>query len=330
MKFTLIICTYKRRKALQNLLDSVKDQSLYPNEILIIDGSPDDETQDFLQNNQYNNILYYKVDKKDRGLTKQRNFGLNHVNEDAEVVCFLDDDTVLSVNYFEQILDTFKHNPSIVGVGGVAVNENNWQPADAKKVYDKYLYYKFENWVYKEGSRNVMRNKLGLSSDVGPGRMPNFSHGKTCGFPITGKTYEVDLLIGMSMSFRRKVFENLKFSTYFEGYGLYEDADYSLRALNYGKNVINTNAHLQHFHDAAGRPNKFQYGKMVVRNGWYVWRVKNPNPTIKDKFKWYAITWLLIIIRLTNIITSNERKEAFTESVGRTVGCLSLLFNKPK
>jgi GT2 family glycosyltransferase len=134
----------------------------------------------------------------------------------------------------------------------------------------------------------------------------------------------------MSFSFKRIVTDNCKFSSYFEGYGLYEDADYCIRAQQYGINVINTNAKLAHYHDASGRPIKFQYGKMVVRNGWYVWRVKYPNPSFKAQLKWHAITLLLIAIRLSNAITSSQKREAATESMGRIVGWLSLLFNKPK
>ena len=160
--------------------------------------------------------------------------------------------------------------------------------------------------------------------------MPNYSHGRTSGFPFTGKTYEVDLLVGMSMSFRKNVLDAIKFSKFFEGYGLYEDADFSLRALKFGKNVINTNAHLSHFHADSGRPNQFNYGKMVVRNGWYVWRIKNPNPTLKDRFKWNAISILLTLIRFSNSFTGINRKKAFTEAAGRIVGWWSLIFTKPK
>jgi len=42
--FSLIICTYKRHKALVNLLESVNLQTAYPNQIIIVDGSPDDLT----------------------------------------------------------------------------------------------------------------------------------------------------------------------------------------------------------------------------------------------------------------------------------------------
>jgi len=132
------------------------------------------------------------------------------------------------------------------------------------------------------------------------------------------------------MSFRKIVINNIKFSTYFEGYGLYEDADYSLRALKYGKNVIATSVLLEHYHDGSGRPNQYRYGKMVIRNGWYVWRVKYPKPSLKAKFKWHATAILLTKIRILNIVTTSNKKEAFTESLGRIVGWFSLIFNAPK
>jgi hypothetical protein len=91
-----------------------------------------------------------------------------------------------------------------------------------------------------------------------------------------------------------------------------------------------TKAQLFHYHDEAGRPNKYQYGKMVVRNGWYVWRVKYPNPSLEAKFKWNAIILLLAFIRFTNIFTTKKKQEAFTESIGRFVGWFGLWFNKPK
>jgi hypothetical protein len=134
----------------------------------------------------------------------------------------------------------------------------------------------------------------------------------------------------MSFSFKKSLFEHISFSTYFEGYGLYEDADFSIKALQFGKNVISTRAQLSHFHDPAGRPNQYKYGKMVVRNGWYVWRLKYPNPSIKSRFKWHAITLVLAGIRFVNIFTTKKRQEAFTEFLGRIIGWFSLILKKPE
>ena len=329
MNFTLIVCTYMRPNPLLTLLKSVQEQTLYPNEILIIDGSTNDETKAILESNKFQNLQYFKVPLEHRGLTKQRNFGVSNVSKDTDIICFLDDDTVLEPTYFEEIINAFQSDNNIVGVGGVAINDMRWIQKLPNKKYNKYKFYEFEGYVYPEGLRNVLRNILGLQSNLGPGRMPEFSNGRTCGFPLNDKIYEVDLLIGMSFSFRKKVFDNIQFSHYFEGYGLYEDADFSIRALQFGKNVIATKANLSHFHDQSGRPNKYQYGKMVVRNGCYVWRVKYPNPSLKAKFKWNAIVLLLAFIRFSNIFTNNKRKEAFTEFIGRMVGWFSLFINKP-
>jgi GT2 family glycosyltransferase len=328
MNFSVVICTYKRAQPLLKLLESVGRQSLYPFEILIIDASPDNFTEKVLGKGNFRNLSYHKVTAENRGLTRQRNYGIDKVAEDTEIVCFLDDDTILEKDYFEMLLQAYEKNPDAIGIGGVAINQNRWKDIVTGKKYDN-RYYILGNHVIKESSRNYFRKIIGLQSPEKPGVMPEFSHGRTYSYPLTGDDYPVDLLVGMSMSFKKTLFKNIKFSEYFYGYGLYEDADFSIRALNFGQNYIATNVRLSHFHNASGRPNKFDYGKMVVRNGWYVWRIKFPNPSLVARIKWHAITLLLITIRFLNSITEREKKEAFTESLGRTMGWFSLFVNKP-
>ncbi|WP_130734327.1 glycosyltransferase family 2 protein [Flavobacterium sp. J27] len=330
MQFSLIICTYRRAEAIVKLLNSVALQTFYPNEIIIVDGSPDNDTQKLQLSKHFRNLIYYKVDAIDRGLTRQRNFGIQKVSDAIEIICFLDDDTILESNYFEEILKTYQTFPEALGVGGYINNEVKWEfvgenyDAKAKEFY-------FDGWKRKEGSRFILRKKIGLDSDVLPGFLPEFSHGRSIGFlPPSHKIYEVEQLMGGVSSFKKTVFNTFHFSNYFEGYGLYEDADFTLRVAKSGKLYINTAAQLGHFHDASGRPNQYKYGKMVVQNGWYVWRVKYPNPSFKAKIKWHLITCLLTFIRLTNVITTANRKAAFTESLGRIIGWFSLFLSKPK
>lgn len=318
-----------RPNAILRLLESVSNQKVYPVEILVIDGSTDFATQHIFEKKAFKNLKYFKVEESDRGLTKQRNFGISKISDIVDIVAFLDDDTVLKEDYFKEVLKTFNSNDKIIGVGGVSINDNRWELKVEDKIYNNKFYYHLENYVIKEGIRNVLRNFLGLQSNLSPSRMPNFSNGRTYNYPLNGKTYEVDLLIGMSFSFRKKIFERINFSTYFEGYGLYEDADFSIRAQKFGKNVVATKCKLYHFHDEAGRPNKFKYGVMVLRNGWYVWRLKYPNPSLKSRFKWNSIAFLLTLIRFVNVITTSDRKSALTEAFGRTYGWFSLIFNKP-
>lgn len=326
---TLIICTYKRAEPLLRLLHSIQGQTRYPDEILVVDGSADQDTYLMINENNFRNLTYFSVPPESRGLTRQRNFGISRIHPKAEIIAFLDDDTELMPDYFGQLNHTFETNPDVTGIGGVAVNENTWQPQQTGISYNSKKYYCFEGYVYKEAQRNIVRNYFGLQSNLGPGMMPEYSHGKTCGFPPTGRIYDVDLLIGMSFAFRRCVVENISFSKYFEGYGLYEDADFSIRALKFGKNVIDTKLQLKHFHHPSGRPNHYKYGKMVVRNGYYVWRIKNPKPSLKAVVKWNEITLLLAVIRFSNTITTSDRKAAFMESIGRFSAWCTLLFNKP-
>lgn len=330
MRLSLIICTYMRPNPLYTLLQSVREQTVYPNEILIVDGSTNLATQQLLQENEFQNLQYFLVTEEDRGLTKQRNFGIRKVEETTEIICFLDDDTLLDKRYFEEIINTYQQCNDAIGVGGYISNEGNWSfvgPNYKPTIREFY----FDGWKAKEGIRFVMRKLLHLDSNEPPGYASQYSHGRSVGFlPPSNKTYPVENLMGGVSSFRKKVFETLQFSTYFEGYGLYEDADFTLRVSKIGQLYVNTAAKLEHYHDAAGRPNQYAYGKMVVRNGWYVWRVKNPKPKFLHRWKWNCITILLILIRFSNTFTTRKSKEAFTEAVGRTIGWFSLWIKKPK
>ncbi len=329
MKFGLIICTYQRPKAIEKLLRSIGVQSRYPDQILVIDGSLDDKTQQVLLQESYFNLEYYKIDKEDRGLTRQRNFGISKLDEEIGIVCFLDDDVILNSSYFEEILRTYEIYPDALGVSGYSINETSW-----KKVQENYIPtfgdFIFDGWVRKEGSRFLLRRRLGLQPDVPPGFMPEFSHGYSAGFlPPSGKVYEVEMLMGGIASYRGQIFKEMKFSPFFEGYGLYEDADFSLRVSEKGKLYVNTAAKLEHYHDEEGRPNKYRYGKMVLRNGWYVWRIKNPKPSFKAQIKWHGTSFLLTLVRLSNTWNTNNKKQALTESLGRIAGWWSIVLERP-
>lgn len=317
-----------RPQPLLKLLQSVAAQTLYPNTILIIDGSTDGKTEAVLKANTFDALSYYKVDAANRGLTKQRNYGINLLNDNTEIICFLDDDTILTPNYFEALINTYKTKPNALAVGGYITNEIDWQTQTTEN-NNNYFYY--DGWQRIEPLRFKIRRVFGVLPDAPPGFMPTFSHGRSVSFlPPSGKVYPVEQIMGGVASYKKEIFNSLSFSNYFIGYGLYEDADFSLRLAKLGKLYINTAAQLAHYHDASGRPNKYSYGKMVLRNGWYVWRVKYNNPTLKARFKWHVTAILLTKVRLLNVITTTNRKEAFTESLGRIAGWFSLLFNAPK
>ena len=329
MNFTLIVCTYMRAEPLLRLLHSVNTQSLYPNEIIIVDGSTNHETEHSIAQNSFKNLRYFRVDAANRGLTKQRNYGVNQVSASSEIICFLDDDTILEAEYFENVIATYDQYPKALGVGGYITNEVNWSPLTATTdLKHKYVY---EDWLRTEPLRFRIRKLFGLQPDRPPCILPTFSHGRSVSFlPPSNKIYPVELFMGGVSSYRLSVFNHFKFSTYFEGYGLYEDADFCLRLSKTGDLYVNTSARLSHHHDHAGRPNTFKYGKMVIRNGWYVWRVKYECPSLKARLKWNATAFLLTITTLFGVLYTSKRKQAVQEAAGRIIGWWSLIFNKPK
>ena len=158
MIFSLIICTYKRPIPLKKLLLSIQSQTLYPNTILIIDGSDNDETAIMLKNNVFQKLNYFLVTEAHRGLTKQRNFGIAQVSTETEIVCFLDDDTILEDDYFEQLINTYTIYPEALGVGGYIINESQWQKTEENYLpkIDEFFY---DGWKRKDGSRFVFRKK---------------------------------------------------------------------------------------------------------------------------------------------------------------------------
>src|SRR5690606_18423541 len=101
-----------------------------PDEILIIDGSIDDRTKDLFQPNNFNNLKYYKVSPEDRGLTRQRNFGINKVSPLSVMVAFLDDDTILHRDYFFEIIKSYQLLPNALAISGYITNETNWRKVE--------------------------------------------------------------------------------------------------------------------------------------------------------------------------------------------------------
>jgi GT2 family glycosyltransferase len=320
MYFSIIICTYQRPVSLLNLLNSIMIQTKIPNELIIVDGSTNNKTKELIEVTKLNlKIKYFLVNATQRGLTKQRNFGIGKLTSDSEIVIFLDDDLILDQEFCQNIISSFE-DFEIVGAEGFILNENHWNPG----YRDNRKFYNIDNFHLFLSKRDYVRKILGLyPSNTQPGLIPKYGHGKTS-LPPTGKIYEVEHLTGCMMAFRSNVISKIKFSEFFQGYGLYEDFDFSVRASKYGKLVAHTSAKCEHHHDPSGRPNYFKYGKMVVWNGYYVWRLKHPKPGYINIVKWYLITMLLILFRMSSL-----KIDGLSEGLGRINSLIKLQFKKP-
>ena len=122
-----------RPKSIVRLLDSVVLQNKYPDEILVIDGSLNNETKNVLIEKNFKNLKYFLVDKDNRGLTKQRNFGISKLSSSIDIVAFLDDDTILREDYFDVLAKTYQSDINIVGVGANPFNFYKWEKKQENK-----------------------------------------------------------------------------------------------------------------------------------------------------------------------------------------------------
>lgn len=321
---TLIICTYNRPGPIRKLIDSVSRQSRPPFQTLVIDGSPSDSSERSLEGASLAGLEYHRVPPEHRGLTRQRNFGIALAT--GNLISFLDDDTVPDLDYFEQVEQCLERHPEAGGVGGYLL-ERAWRKAPAGPPPGNV--FRSGEWERDDDLRWRIRRALSLAGKGQPGLMPPEGHPRPITFlPPDGRDYLSDMLPGGAMTFRREVLEREKFSLFFQGYGLYEDLEYSIRASRVAPLYLCTQARVAHYHAPGGRPNSFRYGKMVVRNGWMVWRSRWPDPGTGAKLRWWAVTVLLALLRLIDFRNTGHTRGP-VEAAGRLAGAFSLLNETP-
>lgn len=338
LELSLIVCTYRRPREVERLLRAVAAQSRVPDETLIVDGSPDGETERVVraliqegENGRVSvvrDLKYFRVPPTERGLTRQRNYGVARAR--GSFVSFLDDDTVPEPDYFAETLACFARHPEAGGVGGFITNEVDWWRRTNEKAHARSSVYRSGAWERREAYRWRLRELLGLASELPPGWMPSAGHGRPVGYlPPDGEDYRVEFFMGGSSTWRRELLARHKFSSFFEGYGLYEDMDFCVRAVRDAPLYLSTRARLAHYHAPEGRPSRFRYGRMVVRNGWFVWRRRHPRPTLSSRARWWATTALLAVCQLADAVRGPNRWQQLTETLGRASGMATLLLSKP-
>ena len=328
MKLSLIICTYCRPDDVTRLLQSVAGQTEPPDETLVIDATPDQRTVQAVEaartaDPRLAGVVMHYVDAEHRGLTRQRNFGIERASGD--ILAFVDDDTILAPDYIAQLRECFVRNPQTPGVGGFVTNEIAWRRLETGDPPSSRE-FAHNGYARREDLRWRLRRWLRLDATAAPGFTPLSGHGRAVGFlPPDGQEHPTESLMGCAFAFRREVAQRHRFSSWFEGYGLYEDLDFCTRVVKAdGPLLLCTRAQLEHHHSPGGRPRPWRYGKMVVRNGWRVWRTRWPKPPIRSRLRWWTITWLLTMVRLLDVVRGPRRWHAVLEAFGRMHGALGV------
>lgn len=305
----LVICTYKRAASLQRFLDSLATQDERPDQLIIVDASPTDETEQMLRT--YPNIealaanmLYFRVGEPFKGLPRQRNFALRWVTTD--LVAFFDDDIVLLPGCLKELVRVHRAGGSeVAGVGAFA-----------------------ESQIWPPGSIPLWRVRLLLRmmSNIKPGRYHR--SGVSTPWLLLAPTEDLvegDWLSGCAMVWKTTIAQDVGFNEQFAGYALGEDLDFSLRVRGRGRLLVAGKARVLHLYEASGRPDHFTWGYMAIYNRYDIHRRLLPDRSRSDTL-WFAYVWALdTLMLMRHLFTPGRRIAILKRIAGRLVAAYDLL-----
>lgn len=114
MMVSVIIATSGRRSVLSDTLLAISRQTVAPWEVIV--SCVDDEDCGPVPKGPP-----VRVVKGARGLTRQRNTGLDHVSPDSEIVVFFDDDFIPHPGWIEACVQHFHEHADVVGLTGTVI-----------------------------------------------------------------------------------------------------------------------------------------------------------------------------------------------------------------
>ena len=117
---TVVLNGYKRQKFLNYQIDTVKNQTISPNEILIWNNG------DYIDFSNFHENIFIANSSKNFGVWSRFSFALN---AETEYICVLDDDTMPGKRFFENCLSTMQVSPGLLGARGLRfLSKNRYQP----------------------------------------------------------------------------------------------------------------------------------------------------------------------------------------------------------
>ena len=224
---TAVIPTRNRPDDLGKAVASVIVQTRLPDELIIVDQSPGNESRQLVERitSEVDKMrLVYVHDQRISGLVDAKRAAATQAK--GEIVCFLEDDVVLETDFLEQIERTFYDYPEAVGCCGIVTN----MPSQPMGYH--FLFHLFHRGIFKD-------RRIGLYEKF-QGR----------GHPLVPSA----MLSGGLSAWRRDVFSVVPFDV-INGFHMLEDIDFSTRVEKYfgPRLYINPNARLAHYSSPVNR-----------------------------------------------------------------------------
>lgn len=274
-----------------------------PVEVILVDGGNETqwETRDVVE--RINKDLPFQLIylRQQGGTAIQRNYGIDRANGDF--IAFIDDDVRVEPDFFEQIIKVFEADIDRK-VGGIVGYRTN-----------KYI-------TFENNKRWHLYRRLHLLSTYEPGR-----YDAKCGYPINASlqppftgTREVDYMTTACAVWRKEVFDDgLRFDLFFAGYGMLEDAHFSLLAGKKWKLLQCGDAHCIELHAGGGREPSSRIGFKMVVNYFYVFSTTAGPLSGQQKWRFFRYQFFELFRIFTNLVQKRE-KGYLNELLGRMNG----------
>jgi glycosyltransferase involved in cell wall biosynthesis len=196
MRTSVVIPTFKRPDSLGRCLQALAQQTILPDEVLVVVRDSDTETRTYVDGLAPLGFALVRVPVQEAGVIAAMNKGIQAAT--GEIICLLDDDTAPFPDWLERIKGTFATDPKIGGVGGRDFQAT--QPGEAELV-----------GVVQWQGRIIGNHHWG----IGPARPVDLLKGANCayraeplraiGFDVrlTGGGAQVNWELGLGLALRR-------------------------------------------------------------------------------------------------------------------------------
>ena len=270
-----VIATRNRDRVLQRMLTSLATQSAQPLEIIVIDGSENDVTQQICQRqipHLTTQIIYHRA--TEIGAATQRNQGMQYATQNT--IWLLDDDIIFEPNCVEKLWQALNSNSQLGGVNAMITNQKYLSPGKISRYLFRLLHGGWEN---SYGGKCI-----GPALNLLPEDRPDLP-----------EVVSVEWLNTTCVMYRREALPSPLFPPIFTGYSLMEDVTLSLTV---GKQWQLANARTARiFHDSQPGDHKNDPGilaKMDLVNRHYVMTQILERKTLRDYGK-------LLVLQLFNL-----------------------------
>jgi len=302
-KVSIVTPTLGRPQEVRELLTHLPRQTVLPFEIVVVDAAPatDDRTREVVAELAAALPFPCRYLRRGGGTAIQRNAGIEASGGDF--IAFVDDDIRLENDYFERMLEAFADDRErrIGGIVGYTTNQY-LDPSTSRR----WRWYR----------------RLRLFSTYEPGRYDYAS-----GYPINRYLQppheglrEVDFMTTSNAVWRREVFdEGLRFSEFFTGYGVLEDAHFALRAGRRWRQIENGRARCVHLRSPRARVDLRRLGWMSAVNYRYVFVDIVPERTLRQELRFWRVQ-LVDLARFGAVLLRRPDRRHLGLVVGKIAG----------